>query len=180
MSRRPGDWTCDCGELKFASKTRCWKCGKVKPSTLGASSSSADPYPCRSGDWKCPRCGDNQFARNTECRKCKTPRPATSAATATAPKQSHPGEWICSNCGDLQFKDRLQCRQCNRSKPCPDDTPDEKLCMMCATNVRNAGFFHGDDVHTVCCMECAQKVYDKTKMCPVCRKIIDRVIKSFV
>ena len=53
------------------------------------------------------------------------------------------------------------------------------LCVVCVTRPRNASFIHGDTGHQVCCFECATKLKNERKRCPVCRKKIKLVVKNF-
>jgi len=83
---RPGDWRC-CGEVVFASRSACRKCGAPKPappsnpldaSGIGTSSSAKPPKPgqrggLRPGDWKC--CNEVIFANVLTCRTCCARKP---------------------------------------------------------------------------------------------------------
>lgn len=134
------------------------------------------------GDWNCVSCGDFQFARNERCRKCNTPRPrpAASAVQPVAPK-IRKGDWICAACNDVQFASRVNCRKCGASKPLDeaDEDNDDIACMICNAHERNASLLHGDSVHIVCCLECANDVFRNHGNCPMCRQPIEAVLKTF-
>ena len=55
------DWKCSCGELVFASKNSCRKCGNINPRKR--------QHPYDSNDWKC-KCGEFNFASRKNCRIC--------------------------------------------------------------------------------------------------------------
>jgi len=66
-----GDWNCSCGELNFASRSQCRKCGIQK--NITPLSTNQNPPPITShkpGDWICS-CGELNFASRSQCRKCK-------------------------------------------------------------------------------------------------------------
>merc|ERR1712013_254703 len=66
-----GDWICpNCGDVVFASKPACRKCGTPKAAVPGGKAHVSKP-----GDWICPNCGDLVFATKEACRKCGTPKP---------------------------------------------------------------------------------------------------------
>lgn len=75
---RPGDWDCpSCGELCFASRYSCFKCGANKPGPASGPKSNQDYPPAQGGsgvvkpgDWSCPKCYENCFAWKTSCYKC--------------------------------------------------------------------------------------------------------------
>ena len=73
---RPGDWSCGCGAVNFASRTECYKC--AADVSLGQPVAIApgrgrggDAQDVKRGDWKCPDCGFLCFASRTECFKCQ-------------------------------------------------------------------------------------------------------------
>eukprot|EP00929_Paragymnodinium_shiwhaense_P086449 TRINITY_DN4696_c0_g1_i1.p1 TRINITY_DN4696_c0_g1~~TRINITY_DN4696_c0_g1_i1.p1 ORF type:complete len:612 (-),score=98.74 TRINITY_DN4696_c0_g1_i1:372-2207(-) len=133
----PGDWECpSCGDLQFASRNSCRKCGTPHPTSPGLRPASAGAPPrgvSMEGDWNCPSCGDYQFARNTECRRCGaargsgsrggggkggyTPPAARGGGPPAAKAPATGGDWYCPSCGDLQFARNAQCRRCGEMAP---------------------------------------------------------------
>lgn len=65
--QRVGDWTCECSEHNFASRTACRKCGKQKN---GEQYMQVNKY--ENGDWYCAdtNCKELNFKVRTACRKC--------------------------------------------------------------------------------------------------------------
>ncbi len=92
-----------------------------------------------------------------------------------------PGDWLCPSCNDVQFARRSSCRRCNTSKPAGvDDDNNDRTCVVCMANVRNAAFVHGEDSHVICCIECAAEIFKQGKSCPLCKRTIERVLKIFL
>ncbi|KAL6056298.1 Zinc finger Ran-binding domain-containing protein 2 [Balamuthia mandrillaris] len=121
--RREGDWDCAlCGDMNFAHRDQCRKCGAPKEGgdaeALGENATDTTPpqqnfTPTLSnfkpGDWVCSNCQDVNFASRSICRKCQSPHPQHSNA--------RPGDWICRQCHDLNFASRQQCRKCFAPHP---------------------------------------------------------------
>ena len=53
-------------------------------------------------------------------------------------------------------------------------------CMVCRKKPPNGCIVHGGTGHQVCCVECARKLKDNNRPCPVCRKKIGKVIQNFM
>lgn len=164
---RQGDWKCPCGNMCFASKNICKRCGIHKPIQKKA------------GDWYC--CSEVQFASRSNCMKCGRSKPNTPAVGAAPPPQPlRAGDWLCKNCNDVQFGSRVTCRKCNASKPAPEsEEVVDNACLVCMDRVRNAGLVHGDDVHSVTCLECASTIMNSGGVCPLCRRSVERVLKTY-
>lgn len=62
----------------------------------------------------------------------------------------------------------------------PEATFSRDLCVICLTQPRNASLVHGRTGHQVCCIECAERLKENKKRCPVCRKKIKLVVKNFL
>ena len=58
--------------------------------------------------------------------------------------------------------------------------PPEDRCVICVSKPRNASIIHGQTGHQVCCFDCASKLREKKKRCPICRSKIQMVIKNFL
>ena len=135
-----------------------------------------------SRDWTCPKCWNNCFGSKPTCKKCGTANPARQqAASAPAPQQARAGDWQCKACGDVQFASRTACRKCNASKPAVEsaDAASDNSCLVCFTNVRNAGLVHGDAMHMGVCFECANKIMTSNGACPMCRERVEKVVKVY-
>jgi len=52
-------------------------------------------------------------------------------------------------------------------------------CSMCCDTKVNSSFIHGQTEHHVCCYACAKKIFNKHKRCPVCRKLIEKIVMTF-
>jgi len=147
--RHPGDWNCGCGELNFASRDICRKCGRavVAERRIGRSSSE-----CRPGDWVCG-CGEHNFANRFDCRKCGVPK---SQARHTIPSR-HPGDWSCGFCGELNFASRDACRKCVTPRGLPRGEAEER-----ALHGRD-----GEDGDEWIC-SCGERNKGGTKVCHFC------------
>jgi hypothetical protein len=55
----------------------------------------------------------------------------------------------------------------------------DNLCIVCTVELAHATFVHGAEGHTVCCMSCAAEVQRRGLPCPVCRALVERVIRNF-
>jgi len=197
VKRKPGDWNCHCGEMNFASRTACRKCGSSK------GSQQPQPHP-RVGDWACAICGHLNFARNQCCRACKTVPSLTlfclTYVLTVLPVSAKPGDWTCP-CGEYNFARNQICRVCRSGKGSaaptsavctvastapPSGTPssastnvsndDSNQCVVCMSAAADAAI-------TVCghlalCMQCAQSL----KSCPLCRVPYtpENILKIFV
>lgn len=82
-------------------------------------------------------------------------------------------------CNDVQFATRVTCRKCNASKPVADEEADDNACLICMERVRNAALVHGEDMHSVTCLECATALVQAKGECPLCRRIVERVLKTY-
>ncbi|CAH6421639.1 RING finger type zinc finger protein [uncultured virus] len=61
--KKPGDWSCSCGEINFASRKQCRKCNQEKQ--VEEKTVSFKP-----GDWFCDTCNELNFKSRINCRKC--------------------------------------------------------------------------------------------------------------
>lgn len=172
VSKKPGDWSCDkCGNLNFAKRDNCKRCGRKNP--------IEKQQERKRGDWNCMACGTLNFASREQCFHCtlkkggeekaeqKEAEPeeenaeqkkAESAEPEVgAPPQIRDGDWLCPGCSFVNWGSRKSCMQCGTNRK------EEGTCAACweaAANccLKNCG-------HVVVCMECAGKL-DK---CPACR-----------
>lgn len=82
VSKKKGDWNCNCGELNFASRTSCRKCNNT-PQRPHQPHKPVEPKPSDSipnkpvnlisikpGDWTCESCQTNNFGNRTNCFNC--------------------------------------------------------------------------------------------------------------
>lgn len=54
-------------------------------------------------------------------------------------------------------------------------------CVLCMVNPADSGFLHGNSVHVCACQDCALKYRRESSTrdtCPVCRQLIDRVVRA--
>jgi len=138
--QRNGDWNCSCGEMNFASRINCRKCGIAKNminSSVSTSNIVQNPISTRStynnnivpsmntlptssvstnviqksGDWYCP-CGEMNFASRDNCRRCNRSKNKNSSSVNVVQKS---GDWNCS-CGEMNFASRTKCRKCKLDK----------------------------------------------------------------
>lgn len=54
------------------------------------------------------------------------------------------------------------------------------MCIICLTQPKDAAFVHNRLVHVSCCYQCASKVWNKRKRCPVCNSQAKNVLKIYV
>ena len=53
-------------------------------------------------------------------------------------------------------------------------------CMICLSKPKSASLVHGSSGHQVCCFSCAKRLKRRGKVCPVCRRPIQKVIKNYI
>jgi len=149
---RKGDWRC-CGEVQFASRSSCRRCGKDKPA------------------------GADQ-----EVNKKRKVSPETHSGVARALITFRKGDWLCRKCHDHQFAKNAFCRKCGDSRPAREDEAGNDIddpCAICFDRIKNAGFLHGGDIHVLSCKECADGLKAEGKKCPMCRQEIEKVLRVF-
>ncbi|KAL4229256.1 E3 ubiquitin-protein ligase Mdm2 [Mactra antiquata] len=56
----------------------------------------------------------------------------------------------------------------------------EDRCMICLTGTKTASLIHGSSGHQVCCYSCAKRLKRRGKLCPVCRRPIQKVVRNYV
>jgi len=184
---KAGDWNCSCGELNFASRDACRKCG--------ANKSGVRHVVQKVGDWNCVVCGKLNFAHRRCCMSCKYLSPALAGnAQRSPPVVSKPGDWNCA-CGEMNFARNEKCRKCNTAKvqavqpaipaalsvaipmetEAEEEDEEKNLCVVCMSSKAEAAI-------TVCghlalCLECAPKL----RSCPMCRAAYtpDQILKIF-
>lgn len=55
-----------------------------------------------------------------------------------------------------------------------------KPCQICQKRPRNGNIVHGKTAHLVTCFPCAKRLKRRRSPCPVCKKAIQMVIKTFI
>ncbi len=165
MTKRVGDWNCpQCNGLIFARNNHCRKCNVDKTGNPVSNK--------RAGDWNCPQCNGLIFARNNHCRKCNVDKTGNPVSNKRA------GDWNCPNCAVMIFASKDRCFKCNFQKADLYLTTDT-LCVICQDRPRSATFIHDDDAHFVTCYPCGLQIFESTRECPLCRKSITHVIKTY-
>ncbi|GLG96104.1 E3 ubiquitin-protein ligase Mdm2 [Gryllus bimaculatus] len=56
-------------------------------------------------------------------------------------------------------------------------SPRSELCFMCVNRPKDGAFIHSKSVHVLCCYQCALKVWNETKKCPMCNNRPHNVLK---
>lgn len=59
------------------------------------------------------------------------------------------------------------------------DCSEQGSCMVCLTRPKNAILVHGRTGHQMCCYPCGKKLWETDKVCPICRRPINKVIRNF-
>ncbi len=160
-----GDWRC-CGQMQFASRHSCRRCGKEKPAAVAAAAA------------KVPRNGKRARIEQVHGGGGGGVLESVSKALITFRK----GDWLCDKCKDHQFAKNAFCRQCGQSRPAREDDDGNDIddpCAICFSSIKNAGFLHEMNVHVLSCKECADKLVAAGGKCPMCRKEIEAVLKVF-
>merc|ERR1711954_69614 len=50
-------------------------------------------------------------------------------------------------------------------------------CDICCKQPKNASLIHGNLGHQVCCYTCGKKLWKKQSRCPVCRRVVEKIVK---
>lgn len=61
------------------------------------------------------------------------------------------------------------------SKQVPKD-----LCIICEHNPKDTSFIHGKIGHQACCYKCAKETWNRTARCPICRRMIEKIVKNIM
>merc|ERR1712176_1514350 len=102
---KKGDWICpSCGNLCYASKSTCFKCGTPKSEEQVLAES-------RPGDWLCGGCHHRNFCKRQTCNKC-----GGSVAGGKRLKMK-PGDYICAGCNDCVYAAKSACSTCGTPRP---------------------------------------------------------------
>lgn len=79
-----GDWKCpdlSCGNLNYARRFECNKCGAKRPESNKWDARGGDMKgvpQAQGSDWPCPMCGNINWARRESCNICNMKRPGLS------------------------------------------------------------------------------------------------------
>ena len=61
----------------------------------------------------------------------------------------------------------------------PFITTKSQKCIICLHNDINSVFIHDSTGHSICCLTCANHIFEKNKKCPICRSDIEKIIQLF-
>ena len=138
------DWTCECGELNFKSRSECRKCKKQNKTNI------------KPGDWVCS-CGIINFTKRKSCYKCNKLK-------NNGPTFKE-GDWYCGSCNKLNFKSRQKCYICGWVKKEQikelNNVFDE--CVVCMDKKKNYIIIKCG--HLCFCEDCGKNL----TVCPMCR-----------
>ncbi len=121
---------------------------------------------------QCTKC--NERTKNpTHCTTCWNNKQAGRNSTHTRPKKkSSPAKARREKTPRTQQEETT-----TLDEEHPEDTTPK--CIICLINPINAGFLHGKTTHIVTCYTCAKKTKSRNPECPICRRKIDKIIKTF-
>ncbi|KAL7985315.1 hypothetical protein Chor_003885 [Crotalus horridus] len=79
-------------------------------------------------------------------------------------------------------KEPQQFVKCTEKEVQPLENSKELLkpCLVCLKRPRNGNIVHGRTAHLVSCFTCAKRLKKGRSVCPVCKKQIQMVIKTFI
>ncbi|XP_060593001.1 E3 ubiquitin-protein ligase Mdm2-like [Ruditapes philippinarum] len=83
----------------------------------------------------------------------------------------------------LQQKDNKSTVDTERTNPNVSKAPSVALedpCIICLTRPKTASLIHGTSGHQVCCFSCGKRLKRRGKLCPVCRRPIQKVIRNYI
>ena len=106
---RGSDWRCSCGEVNFAFRTACRRCGI---SERRGRDDDRDYWRDRERD----RDGRRDRERDRDSRDRDRDRERDRERDKPAAARGRPGDWICARCDDMNFASRAVCRRCASPK----------------------------------------------------------------
>ncbi|XP_053378198.1 E3 ubiquitin-protein ligase Mdm2-like [Mercenaria mercenaria] len=62
----------------------------------------------------------------------------------------------------------------------PPSVALEDPCIICLTRSKMASLIHGSSGHQVCCLSCGKDLKRRGKLCPVCRRPIQKVVRNYI
>ena len=65
-------------------------------------------------------------------------------------------------------------------KKLPDIPEDPNLCSFCCVKPKDTTFIHGRIGHQISCYKCAKIHWRKRARCPVCRRVVEKIVKNFI
>ena len=131
---------------------------------------------------KCIKCSNNTFSYFKYCGPC------WKDVFRTVPKRSVPRT---KRKRSLVFKDEAKIDSFLNEKKQKIDPPvikeeitsftllNNEKCSICAVNKIDSSLIHGQTEHQFSCYECAKKVFKAKRRCPLCRQLIEKIVKSF-
>ena len=104
----PGDWRCSCGNINYAFRKGCYRCGRERPKPQAKEVAEDE---MSRGDWRCT-CGCVNFARRGKCFACDLERPMELEI------EMLPGDWKCK-CGYVNYGAPKNCARCSALRKFP-------------------------------------------------------------
>ena len=95
------DWTCNCGELNYYPRDKCYKCKITKSKSVENLSELAV--------WNCTNCNDLNFASREFCRKCNIAKNVNPALNIPIVRTTELLLGKCKICFDRNLSVRLPC-----------------------------------------------------------------------
>lgn len=123
-----GNWACgSCGNVNFAQRTSCNRCGMLKPEERRG----GRPVAGVNGNWACLSCGNVNFPERLQCNRCSALKPQEWGGDLDDHRHGRPGygkggrgrpmlgvdgNWLCTACHNVNYGTRMSCNRCGFAK----------------------------------------------------------------
>eukprot|EP00051_Salpingoeca_urceolata_P022460 m.365949 g.365949 ORF g.365949 m.365949 type:complete len:286 (-) comp19974_c1_seq12:129-986(-) len=114
----------------------------------------------------------------TAAASAAAPAPAAAAAAASAPAQPT-GAAAASAPASASSSGAAAASSSAAAAASSSAGSSDNDCTVCMDAPKDAVFVHGTSAHQACCLECAKKLKQTLKKCPICNLKIDAVAKNF-
>ena len=84
-----------------------------------------------------------------------------------------------SNAGTSNTRDAIDVQSPSTTSTCSTSN-SASLCSICGKRPIDGSFVHGLISHQTWCYKCAKNVYKSGQRCPVCNRMIEKVVQNFV